>query len=197
MDWWNRNQSLSKWWVEEIMEKKGAAHDPKPKPHLSNMVVALMGLGHVWLPVEMAQWQLLRISLLTSSRMNTEVYRSILFDQIQPNASKLIRWHFIIQQDNDPKHQPGKAQSFLGWKGESLTGQVSHLISIPLPPRVLCFKRALSPTQFFLLWCKHTQIKAETWNFTIVSINVFQIECAEAKSLKNKKCLTVQIHAGL
>lgn len=39
----------------------------------------------------------------------------------------------------------------------------------------------------FLYWCKPTQIKANTWHFNTLSIILFQIECAEAQSLKNKK----------
>jgi len=36
--------------------------------------------------------------------MNSEVYRDILSAQIQPIASKLIAWHFIVRVYNEPKH---------------------------------------------------------------------------------------------
>lgn len=36
-----------------------------------------------------------------SSRMNSEVYRNFLCSNLQRNASKLIRWIFIPQQDNN------------------------------------------------------------------------------------------------
>ncbi len=39
-----------------------------------------------------------------SSRMNSEVNREILSNQIQLNAAKLIGWRFIIQMNDDPKH---------------------------------------------------------------------------------------------
>ena len=39
-----------------------------------------------------------------SSRMNSEVYRTQLSAQIQTNTAELIRWCFIVQMDNDPKH---------------------------------------------------------------------------------------------
>lgn len=36
--------------------------------------------------------------------MNSVVYRNILSDNLQRNASKLIGRKFIMQQGNDPKH---------------------------------------------------------------------------------------------
>lgn len=55
------------------------------------------------------------------------------------------------------------------------------------PPTLLCVKRDVSPPQFFLDWCKPTQIKTETWRFYVISDVLFQIECAKTQSLKNKK----------
>ncbi len=40
-----------------------------------------------------------------SSKINSEVYRNILSDNLQKDATKLIGRSFIIQQDNDPKQQ--------------------------------------------------------------------------------------------
>lgn len=36
-----------------------------------------------------------------------------------------------------------------------------------------------------------TQIKAETWHITVISIILFQIECAVAQSLQHKDCVIV------
>lgn len=36
--------------------------------------------------------------------MKSEVYRSILTAHIEPNAAKLIEWHFTVQIHNHPKH---------------------------------------------------------------------------------------------
>jgi len=45
-----------------------------------------------------------------SSRMNSEVNREILSNQIQLNAAKLIGWRFIIQMNDDPKHTAKSTQ---------------------------------------------------------------------------------------
>ncbi len=39
-----------------------------------------------------------------SSKINSEVYRNILSDNLQKDATKLIGRSFIMKQDNDPKH---------------------------------------------------------------------------------------------
>ncbi len=39
-----------------------------------------------------------------SSTINSEVYRNILSDNLQKDATKLNGRSFIMQQDNDPKH---------------------------------------------------------------------------------------------
>ena len=51
-----------------------------------------------------------------SSRMDSKVYRNILFVHLWANASKLIRKRFIMQQDNDPKHTANKRKNFIGGK---------------------------------------------------------------------------------
>ncbi len=48
-----------------------------------------------------------------SSRVNSEVYRDILSDQIQSNGAKLIGRRFIVQMDDDTKHTARKTQEFL------------------------------------------------------------------------------------
>ncbi len=47
------------------------------------------------------------------SSWKNQVYRDILSAQIQPNAAKLIRWCFIVEVDNDPKHTAKSTQEFL------------------------------------------------------------------------------------
>ncbi len=39
-----------------------------------------------------------------SSKINSEVYRNSLSDNLQKDATKLIGRSFIMKQDNDPKH---------------------------------------------------------------------------------------------
>lgn len=59
-----------------------------------------------------------------SSRTNSEVDKTILSNNLQKNASKLIGRSFMMQQDNDPKTrwQQKKARE----SGKSWTGQVNH-----------------------------------------------------------------------
>ncbi len=47
-----------------------------------------------------------------SSKMNSEVYRNILSDNLQKDATKLIGRSFIMQQDNDPKHSAKTTKEF-------------------------------------------------------------------------------------
>lgn len=47
---------------------------------------------------------------------------------------------------------------------------------------------------YTVYWCEPTLIKA--WHFSVVSIIVFEIECAEAWSLKKKKCVTLDCKQG-
>uniref|UniRef100_A0A0E9T3J5 Uncharacterized protein n=1 Tax=Anguilla anguilla TaxID=7936 RepID=A0A0E9T3J5_ANGAN len=65
-----------------------------------------------------------------SSVENLEVSRQVLSGYVPRNSSNLIGWHFILQQDNDPKHIAFATEALIsGEKVESFwTGQVSHLI---------------------------------------------------------------------
>ena len=48
---------------------------------------------------------------VTADGMNSEAYRAILSVDVQPNASELTGWCFMLQVDNDTKH-PAKAGIF-------------------------------------------------------------------------------------
>lgn len=72
---------------------------------------------------------------------------------------KTIGQHFINQQDNNPLNLGHKVLK-------------SQLLTV-----------------FFLYWCKLTQTKAETWNFYVVSILLFQTWCVEAQSLMKKRVM--------
>ncbi len=48
-----------------------------------------------------------------SSKINSEVYRNILSDNLQKDATKLIGRSFIMQQDNDPKHSAKTTKEFI------------------------------------------------------------------------------------
>ncbi len=67
--------------------------------------------------------------------------RDIISAQIQPNAAKLTRRHFIVQMDNDPKHTAKATQEFLKvkekwnilqWSSQSLIEQAFHLLKTKL-----------------------------------------------------------------
>ncbi len=48
-----------------------------------------------------------------SSKINSEVYRNILSDNLQKDATKLNGRSFIMQQDNDPKHTAKTTKEFI------------------------------------------------------------------------------------
>ncbi len=48
-----------------------------------------------------------------SSKINSEVFRNILSDSLQKDATKLIGRSFIMQQDNDPKHSAQTTKEFI------------------------------------------------------------------------------------
>ncbi len=45
--------------------------------------------------------------------MNLEGYKTILATNIQENVTRLIRKHFILDQDNDPKHPVSSVKEFI------------------------------------------------------------------------------------
>ena len=51
-----------------------------------------------------------------SSRMNSEVYRALLSDEIQPDATKLTRRCFTVKMDNDQKRTVKSTQELLKTK---------------------------------------------------------------------------------
>ncbi len=60
-----------------------------------------------------------------SRKINLEVYRNILSDNLQKDATKLIGRSFIMQQDNDPKQQ--RSSSGQEVKGFRLAKSISTL----------------------------------------------------------------------
>uniref|UniRef100_A0AAZ3QDP7 Transposase n=1 Tax=Oncorhynchus tshawytscha TaxID=74940 RepID=A0AAZ3QDP7_ONCTS len=94
----------------KVWREKIHAHDPK---HTTSSVKH--GGGDVMAWACMAASGIGFIDNVTADRirtMNSEVYRNILSAQIKPNASKLIGRHFIMQQDNDPKHTARATKGF-------------------------------------------------------------------------------------
>lgn len=90
IDWWNKNQPLSKWWKAEGVEKKRNSSWPKASPHLSNMVVFLLWPGHLCLPMGLSRWHLLMISPLTEATGRKPRYTGALcvlrFSQMHQNT---------------------------------------------------------------------------------------------------------------
>ena len=50
------------------------------------------------------------------SKMNSDVYRNILFSNLKKDATKLIGRSFIMQQDNDPKNTAKTTKEFIRGK---------------------------------------------------------------------------------
>lgn len=98
----------------KVWRKKRHAHDPK---HTTSSVKHGGGGVMAWACMAASgTGSLVFIDDVTADRsrtMNSEVYRNILSAQIKPNASKLIGRHFIMQQDNDPKHTARATKGFL------------------------------------------------------------------------------------
>lgn len=99
-------------------KKKGVPCDPKPPSHLSDIAVVLLWSGQKLYGSNGTD----TLAFIDdskadagSSMMNTEVYRSI-----QPNASKLIGQHFIIQQDNDPTHKAKTTKKLFRLAGSTI-----------------------------------------------------------------------------
>lgn len=51
-----------------------------------------------------------------NSRMNSEFYRFIRSANLQRHASKLIRWTFVMQQNNNLNHSANKTEDFISGK---------------------------------------------------------------------------------
>lgn len=63
-------------------KKKQQLMTQSTTPHLSNRVVALLWLKHVWLPVELTRWYLLMISNYISQICLMELYTCTVYDTL-------------------------------------------------------------------------------------------------------------------
>ncbi len=79
-----------------------------------------------------------------SSKINSEVYRNILSDNLQKDAIKLIGISFIMQQDNDPNIVPKQQRSSSGQEVEGF--RLAKSISTLKPCRV-CILPAKEETE--------------------------------------------------
>ena len=97
-----------------MWRKKGTANDPK---HTASRVKLGGGGVMAWACMAVSRTGPLHFNddLMYdgSSRMNLEGYKIILATNIQENATKLIRKHFILDQDNDPKHPASSVKGFI------------------------------------------------------------------------------------
>ncbi len=114
MDWWDKDETLSKWWESKNVEKKGTANDPK---HTASSVMHGGGGFMAWACMAVSGTGPLNFTddLMydDSSRINLEGYKTILPTNIQENATRLIGKCFILHQDNDPKHPASSVKEFI------------------------------------------------------------------------------------
>ena len=64
------------------------------------------------------------VTAVRSSKMNSEVCRSILSTQVEVNAFKIIRPHIILQKGNDSKHITKATKEFFKAKKIFVTDQL-------------------------------------------------------------------------
>ena len=97
-----------------MWRKKGTANDPK---HTTSSVKLGGGGVMAWACMAVSRTAPLNFNddLMYdgSSRMNLEGYKIILATNIQENATKLIRKHFILDHNNDPKHPASSVKDFI------------------------------------------------------------------------------------
>lgn len=85
--------------------------------HLRSRQEIILCLGLAWLHLELAHYFTLYVlSNSCSTRINAQVYKTILSRNLQKKASKLIKRHFVMQQDNDPKHAANTTKDFIRGK---------------------------------------------------------------------------------
>ncbi len=53
------------------------------------------------------------LNFTDDSRINLEMYKTILSTNIQENATRFIEKRFILHQDNDPKHPASSVKDFI------------------------------------------------------------------------------------
>ncbi|MCJ8748319.1 hypothetical protein PDJAM_G00163500 [Pangasius djambal] len=121
----------------KVWRKKGSAHDPK---HTSSWVKHGGGSVMAWAASGTDSLIFTDGSHDGSSRMKSDIYRNILSDNLQRNASNLIGRNFIMQQDNNPKHTATQQSTSSGEKLKHLIGKLNLLgLNTSLCNRILDF----------------------------------------------------------
>ncbi len=130
MVWWDKDETLSKWWESKNVEKNGTANYPK---HTASSVKHGGGGVMAWACMAVSGTGPLNFTddLMydDSSRMNLEGYKTILPTNNQENATRLIGKCFILHQDNDPKHPASSVKEFIRakkWKVHQLKRRVKE-----------------------------------------------------------------------
>ncbi len=105
----------------KVWRKKGLLMIPNIQAHLKHSGGNVMAWAFI---ASSGTGSLIFINDVThdsSSKINSEVYRNILSDNLQKDATKLIGRSFIMQQDNDPKHRvhQDKKWKVLDWPSQS------------------------------------------------------------------------------
>ncbi len=119
----------------KVMERlkfgeKEIAHDPNIQAHLKHSGGNVMAWAFI---ASSGTGSLIFNNDVThdgSSKINSEVYRNILSENLQKDATKLIGRSFIMQQDNDPKHSAKTTEEFhqgKKWKVLDWPSQSPHL----------------------------------------------------------------------
>lgn len=113
--------------MAKVWRKKGCAYDPKPTSSSAKRGVVCSGTD-----------SLAFISDAThdaSSRINPEVYKTILFGNLLKHACKLIGRRFIMQQEIDPKHIFSKTTKYFNWGKSGSLDRPGHPMEDAFYPR--------------------------------------------------------------
>ncbi len=93
---------------KKVWRRLGTAHDPKHKTSSVKHGGAVWWHERAWLPVALGYW----CSVMWQKKQDEFWYRDILSAQIQPNATKLIGRHFIVQMEMTQNIQQKQPRRF-------------------------------------------------------------------------------------